>query len=143
MTGHVANAWEEDGKVHIQVSLTKVNGFGFFPDKNGQAPRMEEVPINLNEWTIDPHSKRLVLPEPEQIITETNEFPRIDDRLFGQKNRVLFGMLMDFAPGVTDWEFSTPRMGCKFRIKSLAELRAPQKLKLTSFSRNHTHEYPL
>ncbi|KAJ0122956.1 Lignostilbene-alpha-beta-dioxygenase isozyme I [Diaporthe amygdali] len=111
MTGHVANAWEEDGKVHIQVSLTKVNGFGFFPDKNGQAPRMEEVPINLNEWTIDPHSKRLVLPEPEQIITETNEFPRIDDRLFGQKNRVLFGMSMDFAPGVTDWEFSTPRMG--------------------------------
>ncbi|KAL1846595.1 hypothetical protein Daus18300_014213 [Diaporthe australafricana] len=88
-----------------------VNGFGFFPDKDGKAPRIEDVPISLNEWVIDPQLEKLVLSEPKQVVSETNEFPRIDDRLMGQKNRVLFGMLMDFSPGVTDWEYSAPRMG--------------------------------
>lgn len=74
--------------------MTEVNGFGFFPDKYGQAPKLEEVPVTLNEWAIDPHSDTLVLPKPKKIITETNEFPRIDDRLFGKKNRILFGMIM-------------------------------------------------
>lgn len=92
-----------------------MNGFGFFPDKDGNAPKLEEVTVSLNEWTIDPHSEKLVLPKPEKIIIETNEFPRIDDRLFGHKNRVLFGMIMDLSPGVTDWEYSAPRMGCKYQ----------------------------
>lgn len=95
-----------------------MNGFGFFPDKDGNAPKLEEVPVSLNEWTIDPHSEKLVLPKPEKIITETNEFPRIDDRLFGKKNRILFGMIMDLSSGVTDWEYSAPRMGCKFETEN-------------------------
>lgn len=116
----MANAWEEGGKLHIQTSLTEVNGFGFFPDKDGNAPKLEEVPVSLNEWAINPHSDTLVLPKPKKIITETNEFPRIDDRLFGQKNRVLFGTMMDHSPGVTDWEYSAPIMGCKFQNNRVA-----------------------
>lgn len=74
-SGHVANAWEEDGKLHIQTSLTEVNGFGFVPDGNGNAPKLEEVPVSLNEWTIDPHSEELVLPKPGRSSPRPTNFP--------------------------------------------------------------------
>ncbi|KAH8656344.1 carotenoid oxygenase [Ilyonectria robusta] len=113
ITGHVANAWEQDGKVHVQIGVSKENGFGFFPDKDGKCPPQESpgVAPYLHEWVIDPHSDKLKLDPPTQVIPNAAEFPRIDDRVMGKKQRFTYGNLMDFTPGVTDWEYSKPLMG--------------------------------
>ncbi|KAF9875484.1 hypothetical protein CkaCkLH20_06865 [Colletotrichum karsti] len=112
-TGHVANAFEENGKIHLQASLAKGNGFGFFPDKNGKAPPFDEPSIQpyVTEFIIDPKSDKLFYEESERLVQEPDEFPRIDDRVMGQKNRFIYGMIMDMASGVTDWEYSATKIG--------------------------------
>jgi hypothetical protein len=54
---------------------------------------------------------------------------RIDDRLFAQKNRALFGMMMDLSSGVTGWECSASRMGCKFESNLTDTRESPQNWK--------------
>ncbi|KAF5495076.1 Lignostilbene-alpha,beta-dioxygenase isozyme I [Colletotrichum siamense] len=113
-TGHVANAWEENGQVHLHVSMVRGNGFGFFPDQNGEAPDfdLEVLAPHVCEFVLDPHSTKLVYQAPTEVVTSgPNEFPRIDDRVFGKKNRFIYGNMIDMSPGVTDWEYSAPLAG--------------------------------
>ncbi|KAJ3961862.1 hypothetical protein N0V92_001425 [Colletotrichum tropicale] len=113
-TGHVANAWEENGQVHLHVSMVRGNGFGFFPDQNGEAPAfdLEVLAPHVCEFVLDPHSTKLVYQSPTKVVTSgPNEFPRIDDRVVGKKHRFIYGNMIDMSPGVTDWEYSAPLAG--------------------------------
>ncbi|KAJ0361019.1 hypothetical protein COL26b_013888 [Colletotrichum chrysophilum] len=110
-TGHVANAWEENGQLHLHVSMVRGNGFGFFPEQNGEATAfdLEVLAPHVCEFVLDPHSTKLVYQSPTEVVTAgPNEFPRIDDRVFGKKHRFIYGNMIDMSPGVTDWEYSTP-----------------------------------
>ncbi|RHZ61983.1 uncharacterized protein CDV56_102171 [Aspergillus thermomutatus] len=76
--GHVANAWEGDGKIHLYMSHANGNFFGFFPDKDGNSPPMGSNPARLAHWMIDPETDNLEL-EPEIVIEKDNEMIRVDD----------------------------------------------------------------
>ncbi|RSL54661.1 hypothetical protein CEP53_007365 [Fusarium sp. AF-6] len=110
-TAHVANAYEEDGQIKLFMTLAPGNAFGFFPDEKGESPPIGTVPSRLTEWTIDPKATDLKLKDPMPLIEELDEFPRIDDRVMGYPSRYVYGNLMDFTPGKTDWESCVPKFG--------------------------------
>ncbi|KAJ3454744.1 hypothetical protein MRS44_013344 [Fusarium solani] len=112
--GHVANAWEEDGKIHLYMAYAEGNIFGFFPDKDGKAPPPGTYPNKLARWIIDPESDELHLSKPETVIGQDNEFFRVDDRFVGYKTRYIFGAINDDSNGGTDWGFVAQRIGGGF-----------------------------
>ncbi|KAF9874376.1 Carotenoid oxygenase [Colletotrichum karsti] len=111
--GHVANAWEEGGKIHLYMSHSKGNVFGFFPDKDGNSPPLGTNAAMLAHWTIDPKSENLEV-EPEIVIEKDNEMIRVDDRYMCYKNKYIFGAMQDPTEGKTDWSLVSMRVGGGF-----------------------------
>jgi carotenoid cleavage dioxygenase len=109
--GHIANSWEEDGKLHLYIAHAEGNVFAFFPDKDGHAPPPTDCPNRLVKFVIDPASEDLYVGKPEVIISNDNEFVRIDDRFMGYKSRYVFGAITDNSKGGTDWGLVVQRIG--------------------------------
>ncbi|WP_169798293.1 carotenoid oxygenase family protein [Sphingomonas soli] len=86
---HVMNAYSEDGKVHMDCCVARIQTFPFFPDINGKPYDPELAKSPLTRWTCDLTSssdevqERVINPAP-------GEMPRIDDRLAGKRYRVGF-----------------------------------------------------
>ncbi|OCT49459.1 Lignostilbene-alpha,beta-dioxygenase isozyme III [Cladophialophora carrionii] len=112
--GHVANAWEEDGRIHLLMAHAEGNIFGFFPDKEGKAPPPGTHPNLLGKWVIDPKATELHLKKPEHVVKWDNEFLRVDDRFMGYKTRYVFGAVTDNSKGGTDWSLVGRRIGGGF-----------------------------
>lgn len=63
------------------------------------------------KWAIDYNSSTLALPDPEKLVQEDLEFPRIDDRLAFEKHSHTFFCVMDHRG--TDMPFVGPVLGGK------------------------------
>ncbi len=92
---HVINAWQEGSKVHFVVPEAKNNMFPFFPDIHGAPFNGAEAMGKLTRWTVDMASNGEDFAEIEQLTETASEFPRIDDRFTGMKNRYTWGLEVD------------------------------------------------
>ena len=76
---HVMNAYEHDGKIHLDMPVGETNVFPFFPEINGNDFDAAAATPYVSRWTID-------LASPSQDFTRRQltdipgEFPRIDER---------------------------------------------------------------
>jgi len=89
---HVANAYDDaDGRV---VADLVVHDTMFAESRQGPDSRNAA----LERWTIDPASRQVV----RQVVDPApQEFPRIDERRFGQPHRYVYAMQMPQAPDPT------------------------------------------
>ncbi|KIX09393.1 uncharacterized protein Z518_00472 [Rhinocladiella mackenziei CBS 650.93] len=111
--GHTFNAFEKHGKLVLDLPVSDKNVFFWWPDGEGNAPAPHEITAYLYRFTIDPNSSNLDLPNPEMILEEDCEFPRIDDRfLMTEHQRCFFNVLDKSLP--TDWQSIIPIMGGGF-----------------------------
>ncbi len=94
---HVVNAWQEGTKVHFVIPEAKNNMFPFFPDIHGAPFNGAEAMSKLTRWTVDMASNGDEFDEIEQLTDTASEFPRIDDRFTGVKNRYTWGLEMDMS----------------------------------------------
>jgi len=94
---HVVNAWQEGTKVHFITPEAKNNMFPFFPDVHGTPFNGAEAMSKLTRWTVDMASNDDDFAEIEQLTQTSSEFPRIDDRFTGVKNRYTWGLEMDMS----------------------------------------------
>lgn len=92
---HVLNAWQEGTKVHFIVPEAKNNMFPFFPDVHGAPFNPAEAMSKLTRWTVDLASNGEEFDEIVPLTETASEFPRIDDRFTGVKNRYGWGLEMD------------------------------------------------
>ncbi|OJI96472.1 hypothetical protein ASPVEDRAFT_120230 [Aspergillus versicolor CBS 583.65] len=111
--GHVYNAYEEDGEILLDISVSDKNVFFWWPDAQGNSPSPHEIAAFLYRFHIDPRAEELTLPRAELLLQENGEFPRIDDRWSMTKHDHCFFDLMDMkAP--TDWPAIIPVVGGGF-----------------------------
>ena len=109
--GHTANAYETpDGKIHFDLALSDKNVFFWWPDAEGNAPDPHQITANMTRFTIDPQSDELDLPEPEILMRQDCEFPRVDDRFSMGLYKHSFFDLMDPSLG-TNFARIAPVMG--------------------------------
>lgn len=109
--GHTVNAFEDEtGNLVFDLPLTNKNVFFWWPDAEGNAPDPGSITAQLVRFSFDPKSEDLDLPEPEVLVSDDCEFPRIDDRFAMGKHRRCFFDLMDTSAG-TDFPTIAPVMG--------------------------------
>lgn len=91
---HVMNAHEEDSRIHFDVPMAPGNLWPFFPDVNGAAFEPKMAQAKMVRWTIDMrgNSDAIVMAPLADFI---GEFPRIDDRFAGKRNRYGWQLAQD------------------------------------------------
>jgi len=94
---HVLNAWQEGTKIHFVTPEAKNNMFPFFPDVHGAPFNGMEAMSKLTDWVVDLASNGDEFAEIRQLTNTASEFPRIDDRFTGVKNRYGWGLEMDMS----------------------------------------------
>ena len=57
MPGHVINAFDDGGKVYLDLPVVDGNVFWFFPDAKGQAPAPSDLHTQVTRWCFDMNSK--------------------------------------------------------------------------------------
>jgi len=92
---HVLNAWQEGTKIHFLTCEAKNNMFPFFPDVHGAPFNPMEAASRLTDWTVDLASNGEDFDAITRLTETVSEFPRIDDRFAGVKNRYGWGLEMD------------------------------------------------
>lgn len=94
---HVLNAWQDGTRIHFVTPEAKNNMFPFFPDVNDAPFNPREAASHLTEWVVDLASNGDEFAEINRLSETVSEFPRIDDRFTGMKNRYGWGLEMDLA----------------------------------------------
>lgn len=108
---HVANAYEVDGKIKLQMCHADGNIFTFWPPRDGKIVPMGTHTSRLVEFVIDPSAVDLELGPPQILIGTDNDFPRIDDRLQTHSHSYTFGLICDKKNTVTDWKAIYAKVG--------------------------------
>ena len=93
---HVMNAWQEGSKIHFLTPEAKNNFFPFFPNVHGAPFKPQESVTFLTDWTVDMASNGTEFSAITRLSETAAEFPRIDDRYTGRKNRWGWMLEMDF-----------------------------------------------
>lgn len=96
------------------MAYSKDNVFFWWPDKDGKSPQPGQAQCDLVKWIIDYSSSKLVLSEPEMLINDDMEFPRVDERIAFEKHSHTFFCVMDHKAG-TDMAFIGPVLGGECR----------------------------
>jgi carotenoid cleavage dioxygenase-like enzyme len=91
---HVMNAHNIGTKVHFDVPMAQGNMFPFFPDTAGLPFDAQSAAAKMTRWTVDMQSNSEDI-EMTPIADLVGEFPRIDDRFAGQKNRWGWQLVQD------------------------------------------------
>jgi len=84
---HVLNAYQEGTKVHFYTAEAKNNMFPFFPDVHGAPFNGMEAMSYLSRWTVDMSHSTEQFANIERITQTAAEFPRMDDRFAGLRQR--------------------------------------------------------
>ncbi len=92
--GHVINAFDEGGKVYLDLPVVNGNVFSFFPDAEGTYPDPRTLRTQVVRWCFDMNSKSDV-PTATVIAEIAAEFPHIDDRYAGRPYRYAFMQATD------------------------------------------------
>jgi len=94
---HVLNAWQDGTRIHFVTPEAKNNMFPFFPDVNDAPFNPAEAASRLTEWVVDLASNGDEFAEINRLTETVSEFPRIDDRFTGMRNRYGWGLEMDLS----------------------------------------------
>lgn len=92
--GHVINAFDEGGKLYLDLPVVNDNVFWFFPDGNGKAPDPSTLRTQVVRWCFDMNSKSDT-PTAKVISDVAAEFPHVDDRYIGRPYRYAFMQATD------------------------------------------------
>lgn len=96
---HVMNAHNEGTQVHFDVPMASGNMFPFFPDVEGLPFEPESAVARMTRWSVD-----MLANDDEIKMTPiadlVGEFPRIDDRFAGQRNRHGWQLVQDLSKPV-------------------------------------------
>jgi carotenoid cleavage dioxygenase len=92
--GHVINAFDEGGKVYLDLPVVNDNVFWFFPDANGKVSDPAKLRTQVLRWCFDMNSKSNV-PTAKPISDLAAEFPHVDDRYIGRPYRYGFMQATD------------------------------------------------
>ena len=93
---HVLNAWQEGSRIHFLIPEAKNNFFPFFPDVHGAPFKPEESVTHITDWVVDMASNGDEFEAINRLTDTFSEFPRIDDRFTGRKNRYTWGLEVEF-----------------------------------------------
>ncbi|MQP68485.1 lignostilbene alpha-beta-dioxygenase [Niveispirillum sp. SYP-B3756] len=96
---HVMNAHEDGSKVHFDVPMAKGNMFPFFPDTEGAPFQPHEAAATMTRWTVDMSANSDDI-QMAPLANLVGEFPRIDDRFAGVKNRYGWQLVQDMTKPV-------------------------------------------
>ena len=94
MPGHVINAFDDGGKLYLDLPVASDNVFWFFPDKDGKHPAPPQIRTDVTRWCFDMndrHSKAV----PAVMSNLSAEFPHCDDRYVGRPYRYGFMQASD------------------------------------------------
>lgn len=94
MPGHVINAFDEGGKVYLDLPVVNGNVFWFFPEAGGAFPAPGSLRTQIVRWCFDMTSRSEV-PEAKIIAELSAEFPHVDDRYVGRPYRYAFMQASD------------------------------------------------
>ena len=96
---HVMNAHNEGTKVHFDVPMAAGNMFPFFPDTEGLPFEPHNAAARMTRWTVDmrDNSDDIAMTKIADLI---GEFPRVDDRFAGRKNRWGWQLVQDLSKPV-------------------------------------------
>ena len=87
--GHTINAFDDRGKIYLDLPVVNDNVFWFFPDANGRAPAPETLRTEIVRWCLDMNG-RSDRAEATVISGFAGEFPHVDDRYTGRPYRHAF-----------------------------------------------------
>lgn len=94
MPGHVINAFDEGGKLYLDLPVALDNVFWFFPDKDGKFPPPGSFGTEITRWCFDMNDRNSKA-VPTVFSRLAAEFPHIDDRYVGNAHRYAFMQAMD------------------------------------------------
>ncbi|MDI5929699.1 carotenoid oxygenase family protein [Rhizobium leguminosarum] len=92
--GHTLNAFDDRGRIFIDMPITSGNIFYFFPQEDGTVPPPETLASNMMRLTFDMNSAGHGL-EMTPLTHFPCEFPRSDDRYMGRQYSHGFVIAMD------------------------------------------------
>ncbi len=92
--GHTLNAFDDGGRIYIDMPITSGNIFYFFPQSDGTVPPPETLSSNMMRLTIDMNARGNGL-EMKPLTSFACEFPRSDDRYMGRQYSHGFVIAMD------------------------------------------------
>jgi carotenoid cleavage dioxygenase len=96
---HFVNAWEEDGKITLQATMSSPEDRPFFPPVDETEPPKEWAPstIKVVNWIMDLNGDNDQIVE-EILIDEGSfiEFPRVDHRVETTRHRHVWWAIKDF-----------------------------------------------
>jgi carotenoid cleavage dioxygenase len=94
MPGHVINAFDEGGKLYLDLPVALDNVFWFFPDKDGKFPPPGSFGTEITRWCFDMNDRNSKA-VPAVISRLGAEFPHVDDRYIGRPYRYGFMQAAD------------------------------------------------
>ncbi len=94
--GHVLNAWDEEDKIFLDMTLASDNVFAFFPEDGKAPPNGMDINNEVVRWTFDLQSSSSS-PDVEVLFSFAAELPYIDQRYVGQPYQHAFLTLIDFT----------------------------------------------
>ena len=92
--GHVINAFDDGGKLYLDLPVALDNVFWFFPDGNGKVPAPGSFGTEVTRWCFDMKDKNSK-PVPVVLSRMMAEFPHCDDRYVGRPYRYGFMQATD------------------------------------------------
>ncbi|MCM2474568.1 carotenoid oxygenase family protein [Rhizobium sp. CG5] len=92
--GHTLNAFDDGGRIYIDMPITSGNIFYFFPQADGKVPPPETLSSNMMRLTIDMNGRSNGL-DMTPLTRFACEFPRSDDRYMGRPYQHGFVIAMD------------------------------------------------
>lgn len=94
MPGHVVNAFDDGGKLYLDLPVALDNVFWFFPDKDGKFPPPGSFGTEVTRWCFDMNDKNSK-GVPNVMSTLAAEFPHCDDRYVGKPYKYGFMQASD------------------------------------------------
>lgn len=99
---HTGAAWEDEGgNLKLESHFVPFNFFTFFDPPNTKPP--EKPTGDWVRWTIDlnqPTNTRL--PDPEVLLPTICDFPKVDDRFYTRKQKIVFLIAVDAGKEARD-----------------------------------------
>jgi carotenoid cleavage dioxygenase len=92
--GHVINAFDDGGKLYLDLPVALGNVFWFFPDKDGKVPAPGSFGTEVTRWCFDMRDRNSK-PVPVVLSRMAAEFPHCDDRYVGKPYRYGFMQAAD------------------------------------------------
>lgn len=94
LPGHVINAFDDGGKLYLDLPVALDNVFWFFPDKDGRFPPPGSFGTEVTRWTFDMNDRNSKA-VPSVVSRLAAEFPHVDDRYVGRAHRYAFMQATD------------------------------------------------